>query len=190
MFASDIYSLGLTAIYLLTGKTPQELTTNPTTGVFVWRQYALSVTPSFAAVLEKAIQYHARERFTSAREMLQALQMGAPPSNPTLISTPPLGGYVQPPTVISAPPVGVPYQQAAYYQQPPAPPNKSMSDWQKTVIMGGVIGACVVGGLWLIKGEQSTQPETKSTPTVAEQNTFPLLHYLQNLRRLLCYLRQ
>jgi serine/threonine protein kinase, bacterial len=32
VFSSDLYSLGLTAIYLLTGKFPQELGTNPSTG--------------------------------------------------------------------------------------------------------------------------------------------------------------
>ncbi len=76
VFSSDLYSLGLTAIYLLTGKIPQELPTDPATGEIVWRHYALSVSPSFAAVLDKAIQSHPRDRFSSAREMLQALQTG------------------------------------------------------------------------------------------------------------------
>jgi len=138
------------------------------------------VTPSFAAVLDKAIQSHARDRFLNAREMLQALQTGATPvtptapqSNPTVVSAPPSGGYVQPPTVVSAPPAGVQYQQPGYYQQPLPAPSKGMSDWQKAVIMGGVIGACVVGGLWLTRGQQSPQPEAKPTPTVVEQNISP-----------------
>jgi len=180
MFASDLYSLGLTAIYLLTGKIPQELATDFATGEILWRQFALNVTPSFAAVLDKAIQSHARDRFLNAREMLQALQTGATPvtptapqSNPTVVSAPPSGGYVQPPTVVSAPPAGVQYQQPGYYQQPLPAPSKGMSDWQKAVIMGGVIGACVVGGLWLTRGQQSPQPEAKPTPTVVEQNISP-----------------
>ena len=171
MFASDLYSLGLTAIYLLTGKIPQELPTDFATGEILWRQFALSVTPSFAAVLDKAIQSHARDRYSSAREMLQALQAGAipvtPQSNPTVVSAPPSGGYVQPPTVVSAPPAGVPYQQSL------SAPSKGMSDLQKALIMGGVIGACVVGGLWLTRGQQSPQPEAKSTPTVVERNISP-----------------
>jgi serine/threonine-protein kinase len=48
-----------------------------------------------------------------------------------------------------------------------------MSDLQKALIMGGVIGACVVGGLWLTRGQQSPQPEAKSTPTVVERNISP-----------------
>ncbi|MGH7998906.1 MAG: hypothetical protein ACREPR_05620 [Brasilonema sp.] len=130
--------------------------------------------------MDKVIQSHARDRYSNAREMLQSLQVSAtpialtaPPSNPTLISAPPQGGYVQAPTVLSAAPVGVPYQQPGYYQQPPAAASKGMSDWQKAVIMGGVIGACVVGGLWFTRGQQSTQPEAKSTPTVAPSNISP-----------------
>lgn len=113
VFASDLYSLGLTAIYLLTGKIPQELATDPATGEIIWRQYALNISPSFAAVLDKAIASHARDRFSTAREMLQVLQTGATPipSHPTAVSAPPPGGYVQPPTVVSASPGGVSYQQ-------------------------------------------------------------------------------
>lgn len=185
VFASDLYSLGLTAIYLLTGKIPQELPTDFATGEILWRQFALSVTPSFAAVLDKAIQSHARvseappkeARFLNAREMLQALQTGATPvtpqSNPTVVSAPPSAGYVQPPTVVSAPPAGVSYQQPGYYHQSLSAPRKAMSDWQKAVIMGGVIGACVVGGLWLTRGQQSAQLEVKPTPTVVEQKISP-----------------
>jgi len=106
VFASDLYSLGLTAIYLLTGKIPQELGCDPATGEILWRQYALSVSPSFTTVLDKAIQSHARDRYSSAREMLQALQTGAsfrPQPNPTVISAPAAGGSVQQPTVLAAP---------------------------------------------------------------------------------------
>lgn len=170
LFASDLYSLGLTAIYLLTGKIPQQFETDPATGDLIWRNHALSISPSFAALLDKAIAYHPRDRFSSAREMLQSLQQGVTPiaptipvSNPTIVSAPP--AYVQPqPTVVSAPPVAVPYQQPAY-PQPPALVNKGMSDWQKAVIIGGVIGACVIGGLWI------TRPSEKSTTNTSNTNT-------------------
>ncbi|KAB8319216.1 serine/threonine protein kinase [Tolypothrix campylonemoides VB511288] len=160
VFASDLYSLGLTAIYLLTGKIPQELPTDFATGEILWRQFALSVTPSFAAVLDKAIQSHARDRYSSAREMLQALQAGATPS-PTLVVAPSLKGDVQPRTVVSAPPAGIPYQQA------PTPPSKGMSNLQKVLIMGGVIGACVIGGLWLTREQQSISSPQKPTQPVS-----------------------
>ena len=73
VFASDLYSLGLTSIYLLTGKRPQELT-EPLTGEVSWRKYAANISPGLAAILDKVIQPLARERYRTAKEMLEALQ--------------------------------------------------------------------------------------------------------------------
>ncbi|PIG90472.1 serine/threonine-protein kinase [Gloeocapsopsis sp. IPPAS B-1203] len=73
VYASDLYSLGMTAIYLLTGRTPQQLDINPQTGEIGWRRYAASISPDFAAVLDKAIQPHIGDRYTTAQEMQSAL---------------------------------------------------------------------------------------------------------------------
>ncbi|CAN1211772.1 serine/threonine protein kinase [Tumidithrix helvetica PCC 7403] len=73
-FASDIYSLGLTAIYMLTGKLPQELGTDTHTGEVCWHEYASQVSLGLKATIDRAIQFHPRDRFTSAKEMLSALQ--------------------------------------------------------------------------------------------------------------------
>jgi serine/threonine protein kinase len=175
VFASDLYSLGLTAIYALTGKIPQQLETDPATGDFIWRQYALSISPSFATFLDKAIASHPRDRYTNAREMLQALKNGGtipptvPASNPTLVSAPP-PPVVQPATVVSAAPQPVAYPQPVYYQSPPPysqpPVSKGMADWQKAVIMGGVIGVFVIGGLWLTRPSATqSNVETNASST-------------------------
>jgi serine/threonine protein kinase, bacterial len=73
VFASDLYSLGLTAIYSLTGKRPEELT-EALTGEVAWRKYATNISPGLAAVLDKAIQPFPRERYLTAKEMLEGLQ--------------------------------------------------------------------------------------------------------------------
>lgn len=176
VFSSDLYSLGLTAIYLLTGKIPQQLETDPASGEILWRHHALSISPSFASILDKAIASYARDRYSSVREMLQALQTEAtqiatdiPPSIPTIISIPQPNPYVQTPTVVSAP--GVPYKQPVY-SPPPAKVSNGIGDVQKAVIMGGVIGAFVVGGLWLTRGQFSRQKE--STTTVVESTPSPI----------------
>ena len=71
-FASDLYSLGLTAIFMLTGKRPEEIH-NRQTGEIVWRDCAKNVSSRFAGILDKAIRWNFRERFSSAQEMLNAL---------------------------------------------------------------------------------------------------------------------
>ena len=73
-YSSDLYSLGLTAIFLLTGKSPQDLETDPQTGEIIWHQYAANVSPNLVAVLDKAIKFHPRDRFNSATEMLSVLK--------------------------------------------------------------------------------------------------------------------
>jgi serine/threonine protein kinase len=111
VFASDLYSLGLTAIYLLTGKLPHELNTDMSTGEIIWRQQALNVGPSLANILDKVIRSHPRERYLNAGEMLDALRtsssayrtpisstttQASPLNNPINPQTPPINPQVNP----------------------------------------------------------------------------------------------
>ncbi|MEH2434453.1 MAG: IMS domain-containing protein [Nostoc sp.] len=177
VFASDLYSLGLTAIYLLTSKLPQQLETDPATGDLLWRQYALNVSPSFATFLDKAIAFHPDARYSSAKEMLDSLQHRTTPipptipvANPTLFSPrPDAYPQQQQQTVLAAPPA-IPYQQLGY-SQPPLKPSQEMGDWQKAVIIGSVIGTFVVGGLWLIRGELANKKEPTPTVTASTPST-------------------
>ncbi|MEO0842946.1 MAG: IMS domain-containing protein [Cyanobacteria bacterium J06643_5] len=145
VYSSDLYSLGLTAIYLLTGKMPQELPTNQSTGEIIWKEFAPNVSPDFATVLDKAIQSHPRERFLTAKEMLLALQPKAvkiPPKVPKISL--PLKNSAEPPTLISIP------SSEAQAQPSTILVNPGMKDWQKATIIGGVIGVCIVGGMAFI----------------------------------------
>ncbi len=69
VYATDIYSLGMTAIYLLTGKHPREFKTNPRTGEIAWQHYAPEVSPSLATILNRAIKPQASDRYPSASKM-------------------------------------------------------------------------------------------------------------------------
>lgn len=73
IYASDLYSLGATAIYLLTGKNPQQMI-NPATEDIVWRHFAPQVSGNFAAVINKATKTYARDRYKTAAEMREDLQ--------------------------------------------------------------------------------------------------------------------
>ncbi|NJK36052.1 MAG: serine/threonine protein kinase [Oscillatoriales cyanobacterium SM2_2_1] len=70
MFASDLYSVGMTAIFMLTGRLPHELSTDPQSGEVRWQA---PVSPALRAVVQQAVQFHPRDRFDSAQSMLRAL---------------------------------------------------------------------------------------------------------------------
>jgi serine/threonine-protein kinase len=76
LYSSDLYSLGLTAIYCLTGRHPKDLAVSWETGEVMWHEYISEVSPSLVQVLDKAVQSHPRDRFASAEQMLQSLQTG------------------------------------------------------------------------------------------------------------------
>ncbi len=153
VYSSDLYSLGITAIYLLTGKQPQELETNPYTGEIVWEQYAVNISPPFKAVIDKAIQYHPRDRFYTAEDMLAALQ-GRGNAIPT---QPPSNQLTVPPETVN-------------YGTPPVGKDKAGNNFPlKGVIGGGLIAISVIVGLVLWKSPppqiESESTTSKSTPT-------------------------
>ena len=73
IYSSDLYSLGLTAIFLLTGLAPNELDTDPRNGEIIWRGHAANLDTKLADIIDRAIRFHPRDRFASAQEMLTAL---------------------------------------------------------------------------------------------------------------------
>ncbi len=85
VFASDLYSLGLSAIYLLTNRQPQELQTDVQMGDIMWQQYAPNISRSLADTIDRAIQPHARDRYLNAKSMLEALQSMSPVIPDTVI---------------------------------------------------------------------------------------------------------
>ncbi|MBD2203036.1 serine/threonine protein kinase [Calothrix sp. FACHB-1219] len=74
VYASDIYALGVTCIYLLTGKSPLELSYDHDTGEISW-QKEVKVSDSFAQILGKMVKISLKERFKSAQEVLRALEL-------------------------------------------------------------------------------------------------------------------
>lgn len=73
VFASDLYSLGMTAINMLTGKQPSEMM-NASTPEVQWLKYASSVPSDFADVIEKATQPNYLHRYANAAEMFDAVR--------------------------------------------------------------------------------------------------------------------
>jgi serine/threonine protein kinase len=74
VFASDIYSLGVTCIHLLTGIEPFDLY-DASESKFVWKNYLINnpVSEELALILNKMIELPLNKRYKSADEVLQDL---------------------------------------------------------------------------------------------------------------------
>ena len=195
VFASDLYSLGLTAIYALTGKIPQELPTDPMTGNVQWRQYATSVSGGVAAVIDRAIAPSSRDRCQTSGQMLDELMRSdsasAMPGNtismlpgsmspgsmsPGFDQTPMMTtpqnndnvGNYQPTMVVAHP--SYPTQAI---QQPSVVivPKQGISDWAKAMIMGGFIGTFVLIAIFISRPQQTAQVANNSSTAVPTSPT-------------------
>lgn len=171
VYASDLYSLGLTAIYLLTGKMPQELDTDPMTGEILWQSYAPAVSPEFVALLNQTIHPQMQRRFVTADAMLMALNAGASGgSQPsaTVMSAP----QAYPASVSSQDNRATPSGQATQMAAPAnrSEPTVSNGEWKKAMITGGLIGLSVLVGAVVLKAES---PVPQTTTVQSSQTDLP-----------------
>ena len=72
--SSDLYSLAVTALVLLTGKEPQKLYDSYQCD---WRWGEIKVSPKFASVLKRMLSYKPSDRYPSANEVLKDLNFAA-----------------------------------------------------------------------------------------------------------------
>ncbi len=145
VFSSDLYALGLTAIYLLTKQFPPNFPTEPHTGEILWRQSAPNVSQTLANVLDRAIASHPRDRFSSAKEMLAALQ--EQPVNLTPLASTVVVNLIAPPPTI---PVSNSSNSSPSNSPglPTAQPASSMKPMLLAgAIAGGLIGISIIVGL-------------------------------------------
>ncbi|MDZ8184877.1 MAG: protein kinase [Nostoc sp. ChiSLP02] len=160
VYATDIYSLGLTAIYLLTGKHPQEILTDLQTGEILWQQHIPHVSPQLAVVLNQAIKPHAGDRYSTASKMLDALEFSSyiTPRSPTTGNTVNLSPNITQQTQALSPPQKTPVINA----------SSTAGNWQKpaaiagSLVLGGLIAAFALSGM--IR-QQESQINIATTPT-------------------------
>ncbi|MHC5718852.1 MAG: protein kinase domain-containing protein, partial [Nostoc sp.] len=82
VFASDLYSLGVTCIYLLTQIPPFDLF-DIANDCWVWQQYLTTkVSVRLAQILDKLLQNAVNRRYQSADEVMQAMGMETKIQNP------------------------------------------------------------------------------------------------------------
>jgi serine/threonine protein kinase, bacterial len=155
VYNSDLYSLGLTAIFLLTGKHPTDLPHDQSNAKILWHSQAPQVSPALAQVLDKAISYNHHDRYQNADEFLAALQREAATSPPV------------PPTVISPNPVKSPVNSHA-------PVNSMVT---MLAICGAIAGSLIATAIasfitsnFNSNKSSSTLPTTVATATNSPKN--------------------
>lgn len=184
---SDLYSLGVVAIALLTGKAPEELY-NQGSQSFDWESFA-TVNPKFAKILRQMVEVRPQRRFASANQALQALEPLAgtlipstPAPEPEIVSpvqpVPPVVNHSVSPTAAAvpigaaAPPVtaDVTAQSVPVTRKRPRKKRPTSGDPRASAAM--VVGIALLAGVIAWKVISSTRngdrqaPSTSSSPVV------------------------
>jgi serine/threonine protein kinase, bacterial len=110
IFASDIYALGVTCVYLMTGKSPKDIEYNPSTGEMMWQKH-VQLGKHMTQVLGKMLEVSVRYRYQSVEEVQQALASPTAVANsrPVAVPAPPATSPNNPlPIAKAAVPPGVP----------------------------------------------------------------------------------
>src|ERR671933_1481462 len=173
-YTSDLYSLGLVAVFLLTGKLPQELATDDRTGELLWRQTAANINPNLAMVIDRAIRFKASDRFATARDMLNALQSGQSRDAVSEMATVAVAPGGLPPTPNrSTPPIANPSPR----QTVPVGSSPAISgNGRKPLIIGALVaGSLLIAVIGLALGlKRSPEPSTtvsSSSDPASERTT-------------------
>ena len=187
--SSDLYSLAVTALVLLTGQEPQALFDDVNLS-WNWQQYA-QVSPEFAAVLNKALSYRPGDRFQSVSQMAQALAgeqpIPAPAAVPPPAATPPPLSEMRTVAVARPAPQTAPQQKtrpqttrstatsrptAATRTTTPTVPTRSRGPLENPWIIGPIgIGSAAIAGLggWAVVNYLGPEP----TPPPEQIQPFP-----------------
>ncbi len=73
LFSSDIYAVGVIALQALSGQTPEQFNLDPQQGELDWRAQLApkAVSPATAAVLDKMVRQHCKERYACVADVLR-----------------------------------------------------------------------------------------------------------------------
>lgn len=108
IFSSDLYALGVTCIYLMTGKSPKDIEYNPATGEMMWQKH-VQLGKQMTQVLSKMLEVSVRYRYQSVEEVQRALTTDAiAMENRVGMPRQPVGSPKHPVPLAQAAPPGLP----------------------------------------------------------------------------------
>jgi serine/threonine-protein kinase len=174
VYSSDLYSLGLTAVFLLTGKTPQNLETDSRSGEILWRKEVPRLHSSLATVLDRAIRFHPRDRFASAQEMLKALQTST--NMPTAATVAVSAGNVhQTKPIRKKQQTAIPTAPLTSVREEEEAAENSWMKWMLPLFFFGAIslGAFVLGFNFFFSQQQLRPTPSPSESFDSNPQTFP-----------------
>lgn len=73
VYASDIYALAVTCIYLLTGKSPKEIERDNRTGEWKWKNH-VHISEQLTQIMDKMLEDSVKNRYQNAMDVVRALQ--------------------------------------------------------------------------------------------------------------------
>ncbi len=162
IYASDLYSLGLTAVFLLTGKTPQYLETDLQTGEILWPKEIPDLNSDLANIISRTLRFHPKDRFPTAKKMLAALKSFSP--------------------TVTAPTIAV-ISNAPSLKTPSAPTKTSLNSESETpwallslgsfLIVSAIFGALTLG--FMLATKERSRPSPSPSPSeIIESPTPPV----------------
>jgi serine/threonine protein kinase, bacterial len=159
VYSSDLYSLGLTAVFMLTGQNAEDFAVDHNTGELLWRNALKNSHSQLITILEQVIRFHPRDRFSSAGEMLAALKRVPSQSVTRVLSK----------TRVITPATSNKKQEN--YQQKPRKTGLGFLSWLAifAVSFGGfILGFNLIRWQSVInKSEKKTIPSTVNSPSIS-----------------------
>ncbi len=74
VYASDLYAIGVTCVFLLTGRSPKDFPYDPHTGELRWQDYTV-VSSHFSKVLRKMLDISVHSRYQMAADILRDIEI-------------------------------------------------------------------------------------------------------------------
>ncbi len=74
VYSSDVFALGITCLYLLSGKPPLDFEYDANTGEINWQEH-ITVSSHFGSILSRMLKLSVRDRYSSAQDVLRAMEL-------------------------------------------------------------------------------------------------------------------